>query len=266
MNENMILNFGGSGGGAALNFKVVGNPQPETAKENTIWVNTDVPIGAWYFVATQPENLNEGDVWFPTGTSSSVEFNALKKNGIQVYPLSAKQMVSGSLVDVEAKTHRNGEWVDWAFHLLSDGTFASGYEFEPYSGGAVVASDGAVIFKVTAVEFGTIFCKQQIDVTNYRTAKISVNGGAVNEGKIHFGFTDTKSAQSSSRPASSVFNKAYTAFAAGTGTTILATEQAIDLTSLTGKLWLGCAIAGSGMVSSTEYGRGGISAVDIIFE
>ena len=53
---------GAGGGGTALNFKVVGNPQPESAKGNTIWVNTDVPIGAWYFAATQPENLIEGRV------------------------------------------------------------------------------------------------------------------------------------------------------------------------------------------------------------
>ena len=44
MNENMILNLGGSGG-APLNFKVVGNPQPSNPKVNTIWVDTDVPIG-----------------------------------------------------------------------------------------------------------------------------------------------------------------------------------------------------------------------------
>ena len=100
----------GAGGGTALNFKVVGNPQPASPKENTIWLNADVPIGAWYFSATQPENLNEGDVWFPIGTSSPVEFNALKKNGIQVYPLSAKQYVGGALVDVDTQIYQSGEW------------------------------------------------------------------------------------------------------------------------------------------------------------
>ena len=120
MNENMILNLGGSGG-AALNFKVVGNPQPENPRENTIWLNTDVPIGAWYFSATQPENLAEGDVWFPVGTSSPVEFNALKKNGIQVYSLSAKQYVDGALVAVTAKIYQGGAWIDWDVYLFDYG-------------------------------------------------------------------------------------------------------------------------------------------------
>ena len=87
-----------NGGSNPLNFKVICNPQPQTAKENTIWVDTD-RIHNYYFSATQPENMAEHDVWFPTDTASSVAFNALKKNGIQVYPLYAKQYVSGAWVD-----------------------------------------------------------------------------------------------------------------------------------------------------------------------
>lgn len=85
-----LYGFGG-GGGAPLNFEVVGNQQPDNSKENTLWVNTDVKITSWIFSATEPENPAEGMVWFSVGTSSPVEFNALKKNGIQIYPLSAKQ-------------------------------------------------------------------------------------------------------------------------------------------------------------------------------
>lgn len=103
----------GEGGGAALNFKVVpGLTQPGTAAEKTIWVKTE-KIGAWYFSATQPEGMKEWDVWISTGTSSQVEFNALKKNGIQVYPISAKQYVNGVWVDKTVKTYQGGKWVEW---------------------------------------------------------------------------------------------------------------------------------------------------------
>lgn len=110
---------GGSGGG--LNFKVVGNPQPTNPKENTIWLNTDVDITSWIFNANEPTEFEEGMVWFPTGASSPVEFNALKKNGIQVYPLAAKQYVSGALVDVTAQSYQNGAWVDWFTYLYNYG-------------------------------------------------------------------------------------------------------------------------------------------------
>lgn len=113
-------NTGGGGGGGGLNFKVIPNPMPSTAKENTIWVDTD-KINNYYFSATQPENMAEYDVWFPTGTSSSVAFSAAKKNPIMVYPLSAKQYISGALVDKTAKSWQGGKWVDWITYLYNNG-------------------------------------------------------------------------------------------------------------------------------------------------
>ena len=95
------------------NFTVCGNPQPASPKENTIWVNTDVEITSWAFSATGPENPSEGMVWISVGTSSPVAFNALKKNVIQVYPMSAKQYVSGAWVDKTAQSYQNGAWVAW---------------------------------------------------------------------------------------------------------------------------------------------------------
>lgn len=134
----MIINMTGGGGGAALNFTVVpGLTQPGTASENTIWVKT-AQIGAWYFSATQPEGMQEWDVWFQTGTESDVEFDALRKNAVQVYPLSAKQMVSGVLVDLEAKSYRSGEWVNWWNGELYD----HGDEFELKTGGWKLVKEG----------------------------------------------------------------------------------------------------------------------------
>ena len=106
-----MYGFGG-GGGAALNFKVICNPQPETAKENTIWVDVD-RINNYYFSATQPENMTEYDVWFLIGTFSLGAFSATKKNPIMVYPISAKQRINGTLVDKTAKSWQGGEWVGW---------------------------------------------------------------------------------------------------------------------------------------------------------
>lgn len=100
----------GGGGSGGLNFKVVGGTTaPSNPKENMIWINTSTKITDWVFSATQP-SAKSGRVWISTGTSSSVEFNALKKNGIQVYPLSAKQYVSGAWVDKEVEIYQNGKW------------------------------------------------------------------------------------------------------------------------------------------------------------
>lgn len=101
-------------GGGGLNFKVVGGTvAPSNPKENMIWVNTANEITSWIFSGTQPTNPTEGMVWISTGTSSNVAFSATKKNGIIVYPISAKQYINGALVDKDAKIYQNGAWVVW---------------------------------------------------------------------------------------------------------------------------------------------------------
>lgn len=119
----MILNM--VGGGAGLNFSVKAyaseSALPSVEKENTIAVITETDITSWIFSATEPETPEEGMVWFHVGASSPVAFNALKNGGITVYPLSAKQYVSGAFVTVTAKSYQNGSWVDWFVYLFNYG-------------------------------------------------------------------------------------------------------------------------------------------------
>lgn len=113
------------GGGGGLNFRVVpGLTQPGTAAENTIWVKTESLTG-WYFAATQPENMQEGEVWFKTSTSSLYAFNALKQNKIMVYPIEAKQMVSGALKTVSVECYQEGKWVAGTPYLYNNGEIYS---------------------------------------------------------------------------------------------------------------------------------------------
>lgn len=110
------------GGAAGLNFKVIGGTvQPTSASENTIWVNTSNDITGWVFSATAPANPVAGMVWFATSNSSSVAFNAVKKNGIWVYPAGCQQYISGAWVTKTAKTYQSGTWKDWVFWLYKDG-------------------------------------------------------------------------------------------------------------------------------------------------
>lgn len=122
----MIFNVSG-GGGAALNFRVVGGTTaPTNPAENCIWVNTSTPITRWIFSATEPSPAESGMVWISTGTSSTVEFNALKKNNITVYPISAKQFVGGAWVEKTAKSYQSGAWVEWIRYLYKNGNEYTG--------------------------------------------------------------------------------------------------------------------------------------------
>lgn len=101
----------GAGGTDALNFKVVGGTeQPENPKENTVWVNTDTEISGWVFSPEEPAEPSGGLVWIGLGMASRAPFNALKKNGLFVYPLFCKQYVSGAWETKTAYVYKSGTW------------------------------------------------------------------------------------------------------------------------------------------------------------
>jgi hypothetical protein len=156
-------------------------------KENTIWVNTDTAITSWEFSATQPTGV-EGMVWFPTSISSTVSFNALKKNNVTVYPITAKQYVSGAWVDKSAKTYQGGAWVDWRRYL-----YKTGDQMSNVTGGWTMVKDsnGTGAFNSDHIALGytgsssrnaAAYTVNKVDTSGFSTLKVKVNitssGGA----------------------------------------------------------------------------------------
>ena len=113
LNE-MATEIAGISGGTELNFKVVGGTtEPINPIENMIWVNTDVEVAGNIFSSIEPTDTVDGTIWIITGPSSDLSFNALKNNSIIICPISAKQYIDGVWVNKEAKSYKNGAWVDW---------------------------------------------------------------------------------------------------------------------------------------------------------
>lgn len=126
-----VCALGGSGD-ASLNFNIVGGTSvPSSPVENTIWVDTYREITGWIFSATQPAG-QIGQLWIKTADFSSTPFNALKKNTLTVYPLSARQYNSGTWERVTAKSWQNGTWVEW---IPENALYYHGDECVPVSGG-----------------------------------------------------------------------------------------------------------------------------------
>ena len=178
----MIFNVSG-GGGTALNFRVVGGTTaPTNPAENCIWVNTDTPINSWIFSATQPTG-SAGMVWISTGTSSTTAFNALKKNAIQVYPISAKQYISGAWVDVTALSYQGGEWVEWKTYLYNAGAFASGQSLVNNSTGASGISyteneDSINIVASNSQGYTYRYFEKPVDLTDKSVVKMTLHSNA----------------------------------------------------------------------------------------
>lgn len=162
---------GASGGGAAQNFKIVGGTaQPSGPSENTIWVNTDTKITSWVFSARSPEVPAEGMVWVATVTSSRVAFNALKKNSIEICPISAKQYVDGAWVNRPAMIYQNGEWNEWYINFYLSGVFSAQYETSE----KLTPSNAVITYNESDIELSTVAGKTsevyvvigEVDLTN----------------------------------------------------------------------------------------------------
>ena len=125
--------------GLKPNFEIVKYETEEelladTPVENTIGIVTDTKIASWIFSATEPESPMEGMVWIQVDQRiSTVDFNVLKKNGIQVYPFLAKQYIGSAWAEKTAKSYQNGEWVIWWKGEL----FANGNQYAHVTGGWV---------------------------------------------------------------------------------------------------------------------------------
>lgn len=119
MSEVVIAKRGGT---KLLNLFVVGGTtQPTSPKENTLWVNTSTAITGWVFSDTKPTSPVEGMVWFTNGTASLTPLNAIKKNGLWVYPTACQQYVSGAWVSKTARVYTGGAWKDWFVYLYKNG-------------------------------------------------------------------------------------------------------------------------------------------------
>lgn len=108
--------------GGDLNFDIVGGiSAPTNPKENTIWIHTNQEIVGWHIDFIEPDNPEEGMIWLIIGTTNNYKINMLKENGIQVYPISAKQYIDGVWKDVPVKSYQNGNWVSWIMYLYNEG-------------------------------------------------------------------------------------------------------------------------------------------------
>lgn len=134
--------------GTALNFRVLGGTvQPENQRENTIWVSTATDLSGWVFSPEEPEP-EEGLVWIGLGMASRAPFNALKKNGLFVYPLFCKQYVSGAWGTKTAYVYKSGTWeqvMPVKEYLIQDGVIdmtAHPYTVTENSSTATTATNG----------------------------------------------------------------------------------------------------------------------------
>lgn len=178
---------GAGGGRSELNFRVVGSPeQPSSPRVNDIWVSTSDEITTWVFDVSEPVAPVDGMVWIQVNLKSSSPLNALKRNGIQLYPVGVKQYDGSNWTDVTGKLWNGAEWAKIGFpyyYIVNAGGTADYAGGWASAGGAYSAqnSDGSIYLATTSSASGSITMKSGIsNFAEYSTMKIvqstSVNG------------------------------------------------------------------------------------------
>lgn len=238
MGEGIILR---RGGGTALNFKIVGSVnQPTNAAQNTIWINTANAVTCWAFGFVEPEDPVDGMIWISTGINGTIKFNALKRNQIIVYPITAMQYVSGEFAPVEMMIYQDGEWKFTALIIVPNA--------HSYGGDVWITSDATMTVDDTQAEMvntisaggsgGIGYSLIPVDLTAYTTLKIV---GTVKLNSGDSGGMSVKCGMFSAYPESYSTQNFTVGFSkwldAGSSTTI---DNTYDVSAITGVHYFGC--------------------------
>lgn len=248
--NKVVPMHGFGGGGALLNFEVVGGTtEPTNPKENTIWVNMASAITGWYFGSDEPDVREEGTLWITTGVSSNGAFNALKKNGLKVYPISAKHYRSGVWVEKPVKIYQNGAWsgfIDWDTYL---------YRYDHPNNPAWVGlanttvstnDDGILIAKSTTMTSHCTFgMNEAIDITNVSALRFVYSSETLNYGN-RFGVT-------ASKPITGDMNQYSTYVAANTTESLFTFKEVVlDVSALSGFVYVSGCLVGTFYIKEVQ--------------
>lgn len=207
----MIFDLSGGAGGVRLNFKIVAYKSESellnaTPQENTIGVVTTTKFSSWILSHTEPSSPEPAMVWIKIGGSSVAEFNALKKNGIIIRPLSALQYISGKWTEVDAMIYQNG-WKTWFTYLYSPEDectdLTGGWEPCKYKTKTSNSTEtlptvekGSTSIKISfnssGYRAGALFTIKAVDLTDYSTLEIDVESVGTVADTVFVGISENK--------------------------------------------------------------------------
>lgn len=120
--DDFVTAIQGISSGSGVDFAVTAYPDETdllsaTPPDNTIGVVTTTEITSWIFTPREPEG-SPGKVWIRLGDDSGVSLDVSGESKLVVYPIYARQYVSGAWVSVIAKSYQNDAWNDWVKDIV----------------------------------------------------------------------------------------------------------------------------------------------------
>ena len=166
------------------NFKIIGGTtQPTNPTENMIWINTNVTIGEWQMVYSEPatrangSNLVVGDVWLLLSTKSNVSISLSRKNYIQACIIGAYQWNGIVWTSCEFTGYINGEWKTTTLLYYSpvDGVYGGNWLFSRPDISNKTTERIYVLADYDPIDLSIAVGTTPIDVTNLTTVYINIS-------------------------------------------------------------------------------------------
>jgi hypothetical protein len=212
-------------------------------------VNTETEVTGWIFGAEEPTSPVSGMVWLFVMIHGPVKFNALKEHGIMVYPVSAKQYVSGAWEDKPIMIYQDGAWGDFTFYIFKSGS-GKKVDLTPYkeeSNCIVTIGTDTLELSWTGEAYCVgVFTTNKIDLTDYSYLKMEYTSATVGSDaswKTAFGVSNGNYAGATTAKALDVARKTVTK------STSLRTDT-LDISSLSGSYYIGVYGSGKATISN----------------
>lgn len=110
-----------------LNFRIGIEPKtptgsyflPDTAKENTILIQTETPISSWSFSYSEPSQPSQGQVWFQYENNLSSTFSIFKDQKVNIRTSFCEQY-NGRWWEIKTfYIYQDGQWYEDSIYPIS---------------------------------------------------------------------------------------------------------------------------------------------------
>lgn len=130
-----ITNAIGSDDNSRLNERrieitvVGGTTRPESIKNNTIWLNTNVAIPSWQLSFQEPDNPTSGMVWIEVNYETDIKMDLATIPSIIFGIGTSYQYINGNWTVVPAEIYTNNHYYSSNLVLYNGGRYNSNYEW-----------------------------------------------------------------------------------------------------------------------------------------
>ena len=172
--------------------------------EKIPYIILTIPVQSSVFnIQSVYDGCIEGTLWIAYDTSGTTSFDMLDgDNRLQIYPLTARQYINNTWIDVYAKIYQNNKWINlWNGELYVDGhqykEITGGWWQNPsvyresYSTQGSLAFSKSIVMSAPKSQTTNATTRKKIDLTDYNQLIFDFSGNTSDVSEIYIHSLDS---------------------------------------------------------------------------